>query len=301
MSNILEQTRSSRQMDELKAALAGIGVDVECINNTADVAAAIRENCVPAGTVLNASLAAGPGVKIAPIDRKGYKISANSDAVLTQDLTNDLTKGTAIQKALYRIVHHMIPEAIHTAVCTPYIVGIEVFKSENDGVDFYDNRAFGKKGTGRKSGLHPYEWYLKIYTTASVEPLYVGLGNMLQDVKRDFLCDAAHQADHQFSVLMQEHLQKYHGKIWESRPERPSHDWDCDKPLRPGHPGCDRPERPEHSRPDKPGHCRPERPELPGDDVDDDDDCPICDPKEEGYDTDSLSNFIYNLTMPNHK
>lgn len=262
-------------MCDIKSALQEIGVDVENINNPADVAEVIRNECQVAGTVLNATLQAGPGVRITPIERKGYKISSDSDAVLSQDLTDDLTRGTAVQKVLHRIVHHMIPNAIHESIHSPYIVSIEVFKAENDGVDFYDNRAFGVKGQGRKSGLHPFEWYLKIYTMASAEPIYVGLGVMIQALKREIMYDVAHQTERQFRVLMQNHIREYHGG---HRPHRPG----CRPPKGESFGGFD---------PDKDFNVEPETPSE-GQEPETGN-CPICDKDHsfDGFDPEGDSDF----------
>lgn len=295
MSNIMNQTKSSHSLSELKTALADIGIETDYINNSADVAYAIREKCAPVGSVLQATVTAGPGIKVTPIERKGYRVSANSDATLVQDLTEDLQTGTAIQKVLYKIIHHMIPNAIETAAKAPAIVSVEVFRVGNDGIDYYDNKAFGHKGRGRKAGLRPYEWYLKIYTFTSAEPIYIGLGDMVQSIKREILSDAAHQTERQFAALMQQHIKEYHKNIF-------------DRPMKPGHehhkPGCDDvfggfdPDKDfevDHKKPGH-GHHRPGHDDsFGGFDPDDgftlENDCPICD-EPSGTD---LQNYIDNL------
>jgi hypothetical protein len=168
-------------------------------------------------------------VRVVPIERKGYKLSSTSDGVLTDDIDGKLRKGSTIQKALSYIVNDKIPAALSEAIATPAIVSVETFKAEADGLDFYENRAYGHKGKGRKSGLHPYEWYLKIYTISSVEPIYVGLGNMLEDFKRELVCDLSHILTRQMEDLIREHLLRSHGG-YSKRPHRKP---EPTQPLRP--------------------------------------------------------------------
>jgi hypothetical protein len=223
-SNLLEHARTNAAFSSIKAALHEIGVDVSSVDDLEDAAKAIRSECVTGpNAVVNATISGGTGIRVVPVDRKGYKISSTADGLLTADIDNNLKRGSSVQKALTYIIRDKIPAAISEAIATPAIVSIETFKAESDGVDFYENRAYGAKGKGRKSGLHPYEWYLKIYTISSVEPLYVGLGNMLEDVKHDIFCDLAHMVDRQIQEAIKQHINKSHGGfVKRPRPVRPA-------------------------------------------------------------------------------
>lgn len=262
MSNLLETTRKNRALEDCKSALREIGCEFcDDVESVEDVAKKIRhELCTNPHAVVNATLQGGPGVKITPIDRKGYKISANSDAVLTHDLTAELTKGTSLYKVLYRIINHMIPKAVQTAIQYPYIISTDVFKAAADGIDYYVNSAFGIKGKGRKAGLHPGEWYLKLSTTAAIEPLYIGLGALVEDIKNDILVEAAHQTDRMIELAFEMHNKIHHGSEWDSTPDYPT--LDPDFSFKPN-----KPHKPDHKPNHKPNH----KPGCPLPPVDDDD------------------------------
>lgn len=271
-NTILDRARANQSLEDCRKALRDIGLDVSDIEDLGDVAKAIRKDCVTGpNAVFNATLQSGPGIKITPVERQGYKISSNSEATLAQDLSDDLPRGTSVHKTLHHIIYHLIPNAIQEAIENPGIVGIETFKAQNDGIDYYDNRFFGKKGKGRKTGLHPHEWYIKIYTTSSAEPLYVGMGDMLADFKRQLMFDIAHQTERQIEIAMQTHDNKCHGGMFKPN-----------KPGKPGHPcpsDCERPQKPEQDRPQCP-ECDADFPEDLDPDFGVDSEpgkCPECD------------------------
>ena len=227
MSTLLDNIKESRSMNDVKSALAEIGVDISNINDLEDVASAIRKCNSGPQVVVNAALTAGKGIKVTPIDRKGYKISANSDAVLTQDICRGLQAGTTVQKALAHIIHDEIPHAMKEAIQAPAIVDIEIFKAEPDGVDYYDNKAFGRKGQGRKTGLRPFNWYMKIYTPGQCEPIYIDLGVFVAGLRDEFLHAAAHQTERIVNDILNGKKPGHH------HPHRPPHkhpeiDWDDD-------------------------------------------------------------------------
>ena len=259
MSNILEAVTAQRNAADVKSALREIGCDVSGMDDLSDVAKIIREQCVTGpNAVINAKLMSGPGVKITPVDRKGYKISANSDAVLVGDLTDNLPAGTSLHKVLFQIVNKMIPDAVRQAAGTPSILSMEIFKAPYDGVDFYDNRAFGAQGQGRRAGLHPDEWYLKVYLYAQREPLYVSFGQLMMDFRKQLMNEVHHMVDHMIREAIREHLQRSPHHVVEvpvPTPPRHDHQWDGpdgpwygDKPSRP----CPPPPPPHHHHHDKP-------------------------------------------------
>lgn len=247
MSNILEAVTAQRNAADVKSALREIGCDVSGMDDLSDVAKIIREQCVTGpNAVINAKLMSGPGVKITPIDRKGYKISANSDAVLVGDLTDNLPAGTSMHKVLFQIINKMIPDAVRQAAGTPSILSMEIFKAPYDGVDFYDNRAFGAQGQGRRAGLHPDEWYLKVYLYAQREPLYVSFGQLMMDFRKQLMNEVHHMVDHMIREAIREHLQRSPHHVVEV-PVPPHHHgphgpWYDDKPGRLCPPPPHRPE-----------------------------------------------------------
>ena len=191
--NLLDHARENRDMLNLKQAFKSIGCDCDFddINGAAE---AIRKlSTVP--TVVNATLMPGPGIKITPIERKGYKISATDEARLTVDINEKYCRGTSVHNVLNGIVRHDIPKAIRMAIRAPRVADIEVFKVYDDGIDYYNNPYFGPKGQGRKTGLQPCAWYIKIYTTSQVEPLYVCLSPMVEDLRRSILIETRREAD----------------------------------------------------------------------------------------------------------
>lgn len=191
MPNILEHAQSSRALRDIKCALRDVGCNSCEVEDLYDVASAIKKHLsANPPAVVNASLTAGPGIKVTPVDRRGYKISANDEALLSADVCDTLPKGTSVNKALHTIVNRMIPAVYKKAVRTPHVYDIEVFKAPYDGLDFYTNKAFGRNG--RKSGLIPDSWYVKIITTSALEPIYINLGPAMEDMKREILCECQH-------------------------------------------------------------------------------------------------------------
>ena len=259
---LIDNVKESRSMKDIKSALAEIGVDVKNINDLEDVATAIRGCSAGPQVVVNATLSGGHGIKVTPQDRKGYKISGNSDIVLTQDLNTRIQSGTTVTKALYNIVNYELPKAMEMAIQSPAIVGIEIFRAECDGIDYYDNKAFGKEGKGRKSGLRPYGWYMKIYTPGQCEPIYLDFGPLTEGIRREFLAEAAHQTE----AIVERMLSGHH------KPNKPDYDFPWDRPERPERPEkpnnpddddwCDKCEMPKpkckhHHKHDKPQHGLP--------------------------------------------
>lgn len=182
MANILEQAIAKRELNNIRTALKSAGVDITDIKSLSDAAKAIEEQLVTGpNAVVNATLSGGPGIKILPIDKKGYRISATSDATISADLTRDLPSGTPVHKVLWAILHKIIPDSMNQAARAQSIVDIDFFRAPYDGKDYYVNRSF-QKGDGIKSGLRPETWYLRIFTTAQKEPLYVDAGPMLEAV-----------------------------------------------------------------------------------------------------------------------
>lgn len=234
--NLLDHARENRDMNTLKQAFKSIGCDCD-FNDIDGAAECIRElSTVP--TVVNATLMPGPGVKVTPIERKGYKLSANSEAVLIADINGKFRKGTSIHNVLGDIVNCEIPKAMKMAIRAPRVSDIVVFKVCDDGVDYYDNPYFGPKGRGRKSGLQPCAWYVKLYTIAQVEPLYVCLSPMVEDLRREILLEARHETDKAIAAAI--HKLKHELGL-----------------LPPHYPGCGCDHKPCH------GHHCPETPTTP--------------------------------------
>lgn len=300
--NLLDHARENRDVAALKQAFLSIGCD--CNFDDIDGAAeAIRKlSTVP--TVVNATLMAGPGIKVTPIERKGYKLSANDEATLTSHINNKYRKGTSIHNVLDGIVNHDIPKAMRQAVRAPRVSDIEVFKVYDDGIDYYNNPYFGQNGQGRKSGLQPCAWYVKIYTISQVEPLYVCLAPMVEDLRRDLLIETRREADKAVAAAMEKF------------------ECCCEKPHHPHHPHHPRPERPEPTEPiiPKPTPVIPEDPEEDPDDepltpegpiiyeqpndpdtpditYDDPTGCPICDEDEDfgGFDDDNFQQYFNSI------
>lgn len=281
---LIDNVKESRSMKDIKSALAEIGVDVNSISNLEDVATAIRGCNAGPQVVVNGTLSGGHGIKVTPQDRKGYKISGNSDIILTQDLNNKIQSGTTVTKALYNIVNHEIPKAMSEAIHAPFIGGIEFFKAECDGIDYYDNKAFGKEGKGRKSGLRPYAWYLKIYTQSQYEPIYVDFGPFIESIRKDFLKDAAHQTESMIEMAFASHMLNPKPSYPLGKPGKPNHKPNKpgkpEKPEYPEYPGCgypwEKPSKPDcdfpWDRPERPG--KPEKPSIP--ENSDDDWCDDC-------------------------
>lgn len=306
--NLLDHARENHDMSKLKQAFQSIGCDCD-FNDIDGAAEAIRRlSTVP--TVVNAALMPGPGVKVTPIERKGYKLSANDEAQLTADISDKFRKGTSIHNVLKGIVHHEIPKAMKQAIRAPRVSDITVFKVYDDGIDYYDNPYFGPKGQGRKSGLQPCAWYIKLYTVSQVEPLYVCLSPMVEDLRREILLETRREADKAIEAAIHKlsHELGLHPIPWPGcgceKPEHPGH-------HRPGH-GHHRPEKPvEPELPEDPGNSpidpeepeqegpiiyeQPNDPDTPDIKYDDPVGCPICDedPDFGGYRGDD--DFEFNV------
>lgn len=304
--NLLDHARENRDMLKLKDAFKSIGCDCDFddINGAAD---AVRKlSTVP--TVVNATLMPGPGVKVTPIERKGYKLSANSEAQLISDISEKYRKGTSIQNVLSGIIRHDIPKAVRMAIRAPRVSDIEVFKVYDDGIDYYNNPYFGPKGQGRKTGLQPCAWYIKIYTTAQVEPLYVCLSPMVEDLRRSILMETRREADKAIAAAI--HALK-NGEEWTGCTCEDFHHGHHHKPCRPNRPNEPiippvdpvEPEEPGNSPidPEEPTgtgpiiYEQPLDPNEPHIKYDDPTGCPICDkdPDFGGYRGDD--DFEYNV------
>ena len=186
MSSISESLNITRATTTLTSALQSIGCTVCDDATISDLASIIKDQCcIGPKAVVNAKLVSGPGIKINPVEKSGYRISSTSGGTLIDDISDDLIKGMTIQKVLSYIVNHEIPAAVKKAVQTPAVVGTDLFKCSYDGTDYYCNRSFGTKGHGKKTGLRPDKWYIRIYLTSQKEPLYIDMGPMVADVIKD--------------------------------------------------------------------------------------------------------------------
>ena len=212
MSDILNTVRNSQYTDTLRDILISKGCPI-CDGATMDdIADAINDNMVcESDPVVNAILVSGPGIKISPYERRGYTISATDEALISADISDRLPQGTSIHKALFDIVNKQIPCAMRRAAAAPSIVNIEVFRVAADGIDYYDNKAFPRRGQGRKSGLHPHSWYLKVYLFSQAEPLYVDLSDMVESIRKEILHKARHEYREAIRNAMNEHLMQVHG------------------------------------------------------------------------------------------
>ena len=287
MSNLLDTVTQNRNIADIRSALREIGVDVSTMDDLSDVADVIRKQCVTGpNAVVNAKLASGPGIKISPLDRKGYKISANSDACIVGDLADDLPAGTSVQKVLFNIINKYIPQIAREAAATPSILGVELLKAPYDGVDYYSHPMHNKEG--RKSGLHPEEWYIKIYLASQGEPLYVPMGAFVADLKRDILAETHHMVDGMIREAIRRHLHDAPhpvdplapgplprpvgpgparpGRPHPQRPGIPFHPdgpWDANECPECHHPDGPRPPKPDRPCPPKPDGPRPPKPDGP--------------------------------------
>lgn len=319
--NLLDHARENRDMITLKKAFQSIGCD--CDFDDINGAAEAIKNLSTVPTVFNATLLPGPGVKVTPIERKGYKISANSEAQLFADINEKYRRGTSIHNVLAGILTHDLPKAVKVAIGAPRVSDIEVFKVYDDGIDYYNNAYFGRKGQGRKTGLQPCTWYVKIYTTSQVEPLYVSLSpivtdlynNLMQDMRREVgkMVDDAIKAtqigepNDPDSTL--ENVDKTDPNDWHYQPNfgphKPVHG--CHKPGHcGGHHKPQRPCRPEpiYPEPEDPEendgpiiYEQPTDPNSPGISYDEPTGCPICDEDKDfgGYAGDD--NFGIDQTL----
>lgn len=194
MSNILQYASANKALNDIKQSLVNVGCDICRVESLTDVPKVIDEQLVSGpNAVVNASLVSGPGIKVAPIDRKGYKISADDTALLSQDLSNDLPKGMSIHKALFDIVHKLIPNAINTAASAPSVLDISFIKVPYDGCDYYPLQ--DRHGNGRKSGLRPNTWYMRLVLTSQAEPMYVDMGNIIAEIRQEILYDTIRLID----------------------------------------------------------------------------------------------------------
>lgn len=193
MSNIIESTQNTRVFEDIRRSITEVGGTAP--EHLSCVGKAIREQLVAGPkAVVNASLVSGKGVKICPIERKGYKISANSGASLIAPV-GDIDAGATVQDALTYLATKAIPGAERNAAKAPHIVGVEYVKIPHDGCDYYDNKAYGSCGVGRKTGLVPNTWYLKLTLFSQVEPVYVSCGPLMSDLKREIMEEMRREFD----------------------------------------------------------------------------------------------------------
>lgn len=228
MSNILQYASANKALNDIKQSLVNVGCDICRVESLTDVPKVIDEQLVSGpNAVVNASLVSGPGIKVSPIDRKGYKISADDTALLSQDLSNDLPKGMSIHKALFDIVHKLIPNAINTAVSAPSVLDISFIKVPYDGCDYYPLQ--DKHGNGRKSGLRPNTWYMRLVLTSQAEPMYVDMGNIIAEIRQEILCDTIRLIDQRVDDAINKRTARV--KPNQSCDEKPiiipNLDWDC--------------------------------------------------------------------------
>ena len=194
MSNILQYASTNKALGDIKRSLESVGCDICDVESLTDVSKAIRDQLVTGpNAVINASLVSGPGIKISPIDRKGYKISADDTAVLSQDISSSLPKGMSIHKAMFDIVNKIIPAAALEAAYAPSVLDVTFVKVPYDGCDYYPLQ--GQHGNGRKAGLRPNTWYTRITLNSQSEPMYVDMGNVIAEMRDELLCEALHMVD----------------------------------------------------------------------------------------------------------
>lgn len=194
MSNILQYASTNKALSDIKRSLESVGCDICDVESLTDVSKAIRDQLVTGpNAVINASLVSGPGIKISPIDRKGYKISADDTAVLSQDISSSLPKGMSIHKAMFDIVNKIIPAAALEAAYAPSVLDVTFVKVPYDGCDYYPLQ--GQHGNGRKAGLRPNTWYVRITLNSQSEPMYVDMGNVIAEMRNELLCEALHMVD----------------------------------------------------------------------------------------------------------
>lgn len=194
MSNILQYASTNKALSDIKRSLESVGCDICDVESLTDVSKAIRDQLVTGpNAVINASLVSGPGIKISPIDRKGYKISADDTAVLSQDISSSLPKGMSIHKAMFDIVNKIIPAAALEAAYAPSVLDVTFVKVPYDGCDYYPLQS--QHGNGRKAGLRPNTWYVRITLNSQSEPMYVDMGNVIAEMRNELLCEALHMVD----------------------------------------------------------------------------------------------------------
>lgn len=194
MSTIISKLNAQKSFDELRAALEHAGCDI-CAARTLDDLKKVIDDQVVAGAevVVSGSLIQGPGMKITQIDKSGYRLQATGEAPVTCDIDGTHPTGTPVQKVLFDIVNSMIPKTLQDAIQAPSINNVMLLKSHADGIDYYQNKAFGREGAGRKSGLQPNTWYLRLDLHSQVEPLYVSLLPLTEDIKASIKDDILHE------------------------------------------------------------------------------------------------------------
>lgn len=273
MSDILQYARAGKAFEEIKAALRDTGCDICDIEDLSDVSTAIKEQCVSGKHVFNMDLTGGPGIKVTPQSRKGYRISADDKALITEDLTNEIPRGSSIHKALHEIIYNIVPKAAKDAAYAPAVLAVDFIKAPYDGCDYYP--VIGSNVPGRKTGLRPDEWYVRIALSSQSEPMYVCMGNVTTEMYNDILMKVMHHTDKKIDHVLSENgeLQTIIDKKVQDAirfalgaMQRPPHKPGC-------HPGLIT--RPPH-KPFKP--CP--KPEIPGDDFDSD---MNVDPIDPGY------------------
>lgn len=246
MSDIMNHMQTARATGDIKSALREIGCDVSKMDSISDAAQIIRNECVSGpNAVVNATLDAGAGIRIIPIGRKGYKISSTSGSILETDLAEELPKGTTVHKVLHSILYKAIPAAMKKAAAAPSIVRIDLIKMSYDGVDYYENPAFSPKGQGRRSGLTPGAWYIRLFTAQMKEPFYLDLNPMLGEMKKSILMETRRMMESYVAHVMENHLEADHHRFDPPRPPHHDHDCDCDcghhhHPCHPCHHPVDR-------------------------------------------------------------
>lgn len=287
MNNI----QSNRALCDLKCALREVGVDVSDIHTIEQALAVLKDKCAAkANTPVNATLDAGPGVRIVPTGKKGYKISANSTATLDADLSPEMLRGTSIQKVLFNIIYNLIPAAKKEAALAPSIIKMDTIKTSYDGIDYYDNPAFGTQSSGRRSGLVANSWYLRVFTAQTKEPYYVDLGPALGDMRCEILAETRRMIEKYVMMEMEKHIMQFH-KLDVPLPEDKDNsnngscplpgDWGCGcskpNPYRPGC-GCD--DKCPAPKPEPEHHdnccCGCGKPVVDPNDLDGDGLCDVC-------------------------
>lgn len=208
--SIVDAANKERDVLEIKRALEDIGCPVCDGDTIKDIPEIIRKKCHHGPQhVFNAIIEGGPGIKARLINGKGYKISANDHAELTSDLTPDLVAGTSIGKALFTIVNKLIPKAAYQGAMAPSIVDATFTKIDYTGSDSYVNRAYGKKGRGIKRDLRPNTWYLKVTLMSQIEPLYICVGELVQDIKNDMLRETHKLCGNMIERALEEYSRAY--------------------------------------------------------------------------------------------
>lgn len=235
--SIVDAAQAEKDCREIKRALEDIGCPVCDGDTIKDIPDIIRKKCHHGPQhVFNAVIEGGPGIQARLINGKGYKISANDKAELTADLNKELVAGTTVGKALFTIVNELIPNAAKYGANAPYIVDVEFIKTSFAGDDEYCNRYFGNRGRGRKTGLRPGEWYLKIYVVSQVEPIYACLGEVLTDIQNEILKETHKMCDQMIQRAIKEFAINHgYDFIEKPKPQKPIVIENCRPPRGPHH------------------------------------------------------------------